>query len=214
MNESLLFCAISQESQHHIENCLHAQTVKYPASGIIFPYEENADRIAVLVSGKARVYSVDANGDYALIELLRAGDVFGEYFTRPVPSLSYIAQADTECGVQIMRASDFATPCENDCECHRRLLKNLADALSAKNRQSALHISVLGCKSARAKLMTFLNYQRDLNHSDRFRIDMTLTDLALYLNIDRSSLMRQIRLMRAEGVIENKGRTFHLLTQA
>ena len=40
---------------------------------------------------------------------------------------------------------------------------------------------------------------------------MSLSQLAAYLCVDRTSLMRELRLMREEGVIENSGRKVTLL---
>ena len=40
---------------------------------------------------------------------------------------------------------------------------------------------------------------------------MSLSQLATYLCVDRTSLMRELRLMREEGVIKNSGRKVTLL---
>ena len=48
--------------------------------------------------------------------------------------------------------------------------------------------------------------------SDRlFTIPMTLGQLAEYLMVDRSSMMRELRAMKDDGLIESKNRQFRIL---
>ena len=41
-------------------------------------------------------------------------------------------------------------------------------------------------------------------------LPFTLTDLADYLSIDRSAMMRELKNLKEEGLIETKGKRIHL----
>ena len=49
--------------------------------------------------------------------------------------------------------------------------------------------------------------------SRSFETELSLSQLANYLCVDRTSLMRELRLMRAEGLIASSGRKITLLDQ-
>ena len=66
-------------------------------------------------------------------------------------------------------------------------------------------------KTVRQKLQAYFEYLREKTGKNSFETEMSLSQLANYLCVDRTSLMRELRLMREEGVIENSGRKVTLL---
>ena len=46
--------------------------------------------------------------------------------------------------------------------------------------------------------------------SVEFNINVTLTDLAGYLCVDRSAMMRELGRMKSDGIIESKGQHIKL----
>ena len=51
------------------------------------------------------------------------------------------------------------------------------------------------------------------NLSKSFTLPFSLTDLADYLSIDRSAMMREMKLLKEEGFIKKTGNKFTLLIQ-
>ena len=47
--------------------------------------------------------------------------------------------------------------------------------------------------------------------SKSFRIPFSLTDLADYLSVDRSAMMRELKILKDEGFIEKSGNKIKLL---
>lgn len=70
--------------------------------------------------------------------------------------------------------------------------------------------NLLTAKTVRQRLLHYLTYQQEQKRQTSFSIDMSLTELAEYLGVDRSSLMREIRTLKAKGVLCSKGRVFSL----
>lgn len=73
-------------------------------------------------------------------------------------------------------------------------------------------IEILTKKNIRDKLITYFNILSAKNYSKTFTIPFTLTDLADYLSVDRSAMMREISHLKNEGFIEKKGKKITLLT--
>ena len=51
---------------------------------------------------------------------------------------------------------------------------------------------------------------KNKKNSDEFEIPLSLSDLADYLSVDRSAMMREIKKMNQEGLIVSKGRSVRL----
>ena len=70
---------------------------------------------------------------------------------------------------------------------------------------------MLSRRSIRDKLMCYFLQQRDRTGSDTFQLPFSLSVLADYIASDRSAMMRELKKMREEGLIENSGRNITLL---
>ena len=77
----------------------------------------------------------------------------------------------------------------------------------------ALRINMISKKTVRQKLMSYFEYLEEKTGSRSFETELSLSQLANYLCVDRTSLMRELRLMRAEGLIASSGRKITLLDQ-
>ena len=70
---------------------------------------------------------------------------------------------------------------------------------------------ILCKKTLRGKIMAYLEQEARYNGSDKFTIPFNRTDLANYLDADRSALTRELARMRADGVISFEKNTFEIL---
>ena len=67
-----------------------------------------------------------------------------------------------------------------------------------------IRIELLTQKNIRDKLLTYFNIISSKNFSKTFTIPFSLTDLADYLSVDRSAMMRELSHLKEEGFIEKK----------
>ena len=65
-------------------------------------------------------------------------------------------------------------------------------------------IEILSKKSIRDKLLTYFNIISNRNFRKTFTLPFSLTDLADYLCVDRSAMMRELSHLKKEGFIEKK----------
>ena len=75
----------------------------------------------------------------------------------------------------------------------------------------ALRINMISKKTVRQKLEAYFDYMMEKTGSIQFETEMSLSQLSSYLCVDRTSLMREMRLMREEGILKSSGRNITLL---
>lgn len=210
MRELSIFQNISDADRDRMIHCFGVRSRKFSAGDEILTYSPGMDNVCILLSGTAHLYCTDAEGNFSLLERLRENDVFGEMFYLPMAALEYIVEADTSCEILFIRFDRVIHPCQNICQHHSQLINNLFFLSSQKLRMLSTHINILMQKTVRDKLMAYLEYIRNFTGKTEFKLDLTLTDLAAYLNVDRISLMRAIRKLNEEGVIESSSNRFKL----
>lgn len=206
---------ISQESIGKMVPCFKPIYKRYRAGETILSYSyEEVRKVALLKSGAAKLEILNSDGEAFLIEYYSSGDIFGEFFSLPIENYEYIVTAIQPCEVIYIDYEHIIRPCVNLCEHHSQLISNLFIMSAQKAQELSLHISILSQSNIRNKLMAYLNYARGVSPTDNdgfFRIPMKLVDLAKYLHVDRSAMMREIRQMKADGIIDGKSRMFKLL---
>ncbi len=64
--------------------------------------------------------------------------------------------------------------------------------------------------NSRIKIIKFLLLQRELQHSDTLKISLSREDLASYMKVDTSTLMRELKILKKDGYIDYSGKMFIL----
>lgn len=214
MKKRNFFDEVSKESMDMIIPCFKPYWKNYAAGETILTYDATKPaRVEVLERGSAKLQILNEEGDIFLIEHIKEGDVFGEPFALPLENFAYIVSADTDCRVMFLDYNHIIKPCENLCEHHSQLISNLFIMAAQKSQELSLHISLLHQNTIRQKLMAYLSYVSSVCKKDsdgQFTIPMTLVDLAEYLSIDRSAMMREIKSMKNDGLISGNRREFIL----
>lgn len=201
-----IFNGISNDNVDKMIHCFNPVIKEFQAGEIITELSNRLTSICVMITGKAHLYCIDFDGNLQIIENFEHDDVFGELFTLPLGSLEYIVEADTDCKIMFLDYGTVTSPCSNACEHHIELTRNLFLMSAKKSQELILRISFISRKTVRNKLLTYFEYMADKTGSKSFRTHLTLTDLSDYLCVDRTSLMREIKHLNEEGIIESSGR--------
>lgn len=129
----------------------------------------------------------------------------------PYSGLGYVVESDSESTVMFIKMNSIYGRCSNACEHHTKINRNLFRLSAKKAQMLALRINMISKKTVRQKLMSYFEYLNEKTGSSSFETELNLSQLANYLCVDRTSLMRELRLMRDEGIIESNGRKITLL---
>ena len=81
------------------------------------------------------------------------------------------------------------------------LSENLPELILSKVTDLNMRIELLTKRSIRDKLLGYFNLLSNRNLSKSFYLSFSLTDLADYLSVDRSAMMREIKSLKEEGFI-------------
>ena len=212
MDDVELFRGISEDSVEAMIHCFKAEVRKFRKNDTVIVYSPELEYLCVMLSGKAHLYSVDSEGEDTLLEHYVRNDIFGEVFALPYGGLGYVVEADSDCEVMFIRFSEITGRCEKACEHHTQLTNNLFHLSAKKAQMMALRINMISKKTVRQKLEAYFEYMQEKTGSTRFETEMSLSQLSSYLCVDRTSLMRELRLMREEGILVNSGRNITLLS--
>ena len=184
--------------------CLGYSEKKYKKGETIARMSDEIKRIGIIQKGKAHISCIDSEGVINIAERLTEGSVFGEIFTMSDDNLLFILEADSDCAVRYIDYERIVRPCENNCANHCRLLNNLFHMAACKSRNLSVHINILSRRTTRQKLLTYFDTISDGN--DSFELPLSFTDLADYICSDRSAMMREIKNMKDEGILDLDGR--------
>jgi len=80
--------------------------------------------------------------------------------------------------------------------------------IAMRASQQASRIYVLSRSSTRKKIMAYLNSVAAEKQSACFILPMSYTTLAEYLSVDRSAMMRELKKLADEGIIEKDGKKY------
>ncbi len=86
----------------------------------------------------------------------------------------------------------------------------MLEVLSQKMQDYNERIEVLTKKTIRDKLLTYFNLLNKKQLTKVITLPFSLTDLADYLSIDRSAMMRELKNLKEEGLVEQKGKRIQL----
>ena len=206
MESHPLFSDISPEQRAQMLCCFHPEYRNYQKGETVLAYAAEPTTLGILLSGAAHLYYLDADGGYTLLEQFAPNDLFGEIFLPPVGALSYLVEADAPCQVLFLPYADLIKRCENACEHHSQLVSNLLQMTAKKTQSLALHLNFVSKKTVRQRLLSYLEYLRDLTGAPTFYLEHSLSWVADYLCVDRTSLMREMRNLRQWGVIATHGK--------
>lgn len=210
MENIQLFHGISQDSVKAMMDCFKAEVRSFKKGETILVYSSGLEYLCLLTEGRAHLYCMDSDGEYALLEHYGPEDIFGEVFAMPYGALGYAVEADSDCRVIFIRFSCVYGRCQKACEHHTRLTHNLFELSARKAQTLAARINIISKKSLRRKLMAYFDYIRDEKGRNSFELELSLSQLAGYLCADRSSMMRELKNMSREGLISREGRKIKL----
>ena len=207
---------ISDESVEMMIPCFKPVTKFYAKGEKILEYEFNMPkRLAMVIAGTAKLEIFNDKGGVFLLESYSKDDVFGDLFAMPLQQFFYTITATSDCVVMYLDYEHIISPCENLCAHHSQLISNLFMMTAQKAQALSLHISILAQPTTRDKLLAYLKYQCAQsgicsNGCCTFQIPMSLSKLAEYLNVDRAAMMRELKSMKDEGILDSNRRIFKM----
>ena len=208
-----LFYDITDKEVEAMIQCFRMRRCRFHPGQIICTYGESAGEVGVLVSGEAELVRLDYAGNRTILERLETGGVFGESLAF-TPTLGDCVEVVSAVGSEVlfMEYSHIMKRCENACAHHSKLVQNMFRLVAEQTRRLSQRVEVLSRRSIRDKLMCWFQLRRLAAGADSFTLPFTLSALADYISADRSAMMRELKRMKEEGLVEMDGRRVTLRT--
>ena len=209
MEVKSIFEGISEEDIEKMLKCFEARKLTFKKDRTIVTNIINVKLIGIMLSGTANMERYDYNGNRSIIEKLSPNSVFGEVFSRLGSDISVIATSD--CEVLFIEYEHIIKKCKKGCLYHNILTNNMLKLLSQKIVELNERVEILSKRSIRDKLLSYFELLASSNPKRSFLLPFTYTDLADYLSVDRSAMMREIKNLKEDGFIQTNGKKITII---
>ena len=212
LSEYALFHHLSEEDIASVLSELRAQERQYKKGSMILSAGHMTDSMGLVLSGSVTVQSNDLWGNRTILSYVCEGDYFAGTFAWLQDEVMLVdVVANEDCRILFL---NIGLARELSVEQHpwtARLTANLLTVAARKNLVLTGRVFHTAPKSARARIMAFLNSVSLQKQSREFDIPFDRQQLADYLNLDRSAMSKELGRMRDEGLIQAKKNHFVLL---
>ena len=198
-----VFEGITAEECRRIYECFGVRERRFKPEEQIYDFGSGGHSIGILVSGSAIVERVDRRGDRTILEHLLPGGVFGEMLMfRNVLGDSIDVSCEKSCSVWFFPQEKLENRCEKNCGHHNRMIENMFHLIAEKATALSERVEVLSRRSIREKLLCYFGLQTGGDDCGSFHLPFTLSALADYISADRSAMMRELRKMKEEHLVD------------
>lgn len=192
--------------------CLKGRVKKYNKNDIIYSSGSEINNIGIVLNGSILITKDDIMGNRNILTTISQTGLFAETFV--CSNIKYIPVtviANEDCEILFIQFKQLTEVCESNCSFHNKLIQNMLSIIASKNILLNNKIEILSAKTTRDKLMAYFNMQITRNNSNTFTIPFSRDALADYLNLNRSSMSRELSKMRNEGIIQFNKNRFKIL---
>lgn len=204
---------ISQFVEDFRTNCSSTQEKKFIKGELITTYIQKRNQVCILLEGGADLVRYDFNGNRTIIEHFSKNDIFGEVFYNVTTNNELLVEARKNSRVLFFPYDRIHHRCKSNCKFHQYVYSHFPELILNKITDLNMRVELLTKRSIREKLLGYFTLLSIKNLNKTFTIPFSLTDLADYLSIDRSAMMREMKLLKEDGFIKKTGNRFTLLQQ-
>ena len=206
-----LFQGLDREEINEVLQKFHGLIKHFPKSDYIYLAGDCVENLCVVLEGTVQMIKEDIWGEKAIIANLGAGSVFAENFLGKLGDrsvVSYFVASDSEILMLPLGRMLFDN---NSSKASQRLMCNIVSVLADNNTRLIEKTEILCKKTLRSKIFAYLEQEARNQGCRQFTIPFNRTDLANYLDADRSALTRELARMREAGLIDYNKNTFTIL---
>lgn len=188
-----------------MSKCVNAKKRSFMNGETILGFGSKRKIIGIILSGSADLRKIDIKGYETILEKLSKSDIFSEMFIETTDDPTYLV-ATEETEVLFIDYYHIFNDCKINCLNHKIVVNTIIDMLMHKTIQLNNKISLLSNRTTKEKILSYL--QSEAKGNRKVTINYSLQELADYLCVDRSAMMREIKKLIDEKKIKKEGRTF------
>ena len=192
-------------------NCNKVQIKKFTKGETVTTYIEKRCQICIVISGEIDLIRYDFNGNKTIIGHFIDNDIFGEVFYPANTNNELFAVAHKNSEVLFYTYDSLSTKCKKNCDFHKELTNGLSQLFLDQIVSLNLRIELLTKKNTRGKILSYFEMLSKGTLRRTFILPYSYTDLADFLSVDRSAMMRELKLLIDEGFIKKNNNKITLL---
>ena len=177
----------------------------------ITTYLEKRNQLCILLTGEADLIRYDFNGNKTIIGQFSDNSIFGEALYPANTNNELFVLAKTNCEVLFFSYDNLWVKCRQNCSFHKEFSEQINKLIISQVVELNTRIELLTKKNIRDKLLSYFDIISRKRNKKKFTLPFSLTDLADYLSVDRSAMMRELSHLKEEGFIDKKGKKITLL---
>ena len=204
MNELSIFKNISEKELNELLKSLSIRKITIKKDHIIFSNLVENDLIGVIIKGTANIVKYDYFGNRNIVDNLEYDSIFGKPFSYINSDVSIIATSD--CEILLLDYSEIT----NNYVKYKKINNNINEILTGKINKLYERVEILSKRSIRDKLLCYFDLIAKKRKKKSFILPITYIELADYLSVDRSAMMREIKKLKEDGVISSDGKKIFL----
>lgn len=195
-----LFFNISLDEVIKIFDKINYKIIKYNKNSIIHNKNEVCENLIIILSGTLSLYedNFDNNKIFTVYNFSKENIIGANTLFAKDNNYKLNIICKTDCTLlYIHKDVIFSLISENPI-----ILKNFLYHVSKKAQNLLDKIYMLSSKSLRSSIVSFLNKQYKIQHNNRILLNITKTELATYLAVERTSLSRELQSMKKDKLID------------
>lgn len=205
------FSGIQKNDIEKLLNCLSVYNKSYRKDEYIIKAGNNIDFIGILLSGRIFMEKEDYSGNNYFYTEIQQDNLFGEVFICPDTQSSTVNyRAITDCTILFIKYDTVLHMCRKNCRCHQILIENLVNLIAYKSRGFMDKIEIISKKSLRERILTYLSLLSQKQHSNTVKSPLNHKELADFLCVNRSSMLRELHHMEEANLIKVNRNTYVL----
>ena len=193
------------------QNCNKINIKKFIKGETVTTYIEKRNQICIVLSGEVDLLRYDLNGNKTIIGHYVENDVFGEVFYPANTNNELFAMAKKNSEILFYTYDSLITKCRRNCDFHKNLIEGLSELFLDQIINLNLRIELLTKRNIRGKILSYFDILSKGSLRRTFTLPFSYTDLADFLSVDRSAMMRELKLLIDEGFIKKRGNKITLL---
>ena len=182
-------------------NCKITEIKEFQADEVITTFLIRRNQFCILLEGEAQLITYDKDGNKKILYYYKKNDIFGEALFKIYMDRELFVLAKKKSRV-LFYPYDTAENCTESCNYHIELLRNLPDLILNSITKQNFRMILLTHKSVRNKLLSYFSTLAIENSSKTFVLPFSLTDLADYLMVERTAMMRELKRLQDENIIQ------------
>lgn len=209
VEKSRFYQNIDEKKLKKLLTTLQSNTHFYKTNQTIAYSISNRELIGIIEEGTANLVRYDYDGKRSILEEMNEGDIFSDLFLA-VDSAELSVISTTDCKVTFIEYNDLIEEAKKS-DTALILIDNLIQLMAKKLVKRNERIELLTTRSIRNKLLNYFELQAKKNNSKSFNLNYSYTDLADYLSVDRSAMMRELKNLKDDKLITDTNKKITIL---